>query len=96
MGKREVFKRVMSLFLSIAMAVTLLPVQMAFAQNDIAQGSGARIVTPDEVILENGNTFPEKLAYFSFDENAQEGGNSQAAVVGTPAIEEGKKARRLN
>ncbi len=95
MGKREVFKRVMSLFLSIAMAVTLLPVQMAFAQNDIAQGSGARIVTPDEVILENGNTFPEKLAYFSFDENAQEGGNSQAAVVGTPAIEEGKKGKAL-
>ncbi len=96
MGKREVFKRVMSLILSIAVAVSLLPAQTAFAQNDITQGSGAKIVTPDEVILDKSqNTFPDKLAYFSFDENAVEGGNSQADVKGTPAIEGGKKNKAL-
>ncbi|MEY8515911.1 LamG-like jellyroll fold domain-containing protein [Lachnospiraceae bacterium 29-84] len=69
MKGRNVLKRVLSLALSTAMVVTMLPAQMAQAAE------------ADEA------AFPQKLAYFSFDENVTDGQNAEATVGGgAPAI----------
>lgn len=59
MGARERFKRILSVFLSLAMAVTLLPAQMAYAE---ANSSEAGINT-----LSNEMGLPAELAHFTFD-----------------------------
>ena len=75
MKKTEIRKRWLALFLSLAMAVTLLPTQMAYAEGAV------------------GDSLPEKLVYFSFDENVTDGGNAKGVVepdVTSPTIETGK------
>lgn len=59
-GKRG--KRILSLLLSLVMAVTLLPAQMAYAEGDNAPGSEANATSPGD-----GMGLPKELAHFSFD-----------------------------
>ncbi len=62
MGTRKSFRRILSLILSLAMAVTLLPMQMAYAESGSVPNGEARITTPDD-----GMGLPAELAHFSFD-----------------------------
>lgn len=59
MGATQRLKRILSIFLSLAMAVTLLPSQMAYAQTDNSETEISTL--SDEMGL------PEELAHFSFD-----------------------------
>lgn len=69
MGKRKSFKRILSLILSLAMAVTLLPMQMAYAESGSVPKDAARITTPTD-----GMGLPAELVKFSF--------NSQDEIAG--------------
>lgn len=62
MGTRKRFQRILSLVLSLAMAVTLLPMQMAYAEGGSVPEEAARIATADD-----GMGLPAELAHFSFD-----------------------------
>lgn len=62
MGTRRRFKRILSLILSLVMAVTLLPIQVAYAEGGSVPNGEARISTPDD-----GMGLPAELAHFSFD-----------------------------
>lgn len=62
MGTRKSFRRILSLILSLAMAVTLLPMQMAYAESGSVPNGEAKITTPDD-----GMGLPAELAHFSFD-----------------------------
>ncbi len=69
MGKTKSFKRILSLILSLAMAVTLLPMQMAYAESGSAPKAEAKITTPTD-----GMGLPAELVNFSF--------NSQDEIAG--------------
>ncbi|MCI9531424.1 MAG: hypothetical protein HFH38_06705 [Lachnospiraceae bacterium] len=70
MKQKSVLKRILSLALSTALAVTMLPSQLA-------QAAGGTVSEAPE--------FPDRLAYFSFDESLTDGENAMAAVDGDNA-----------
>lgn len=61
---RGLWKKALSLVLSLAMVLTLMPAQFAYAVE--GEGSGDSGNTEEE-------TMPEKLMYFSFDEDITDG-----------------------
>lgn len=89
MGATQRLKRILSIFLSLAMAVTLLPSQMAYAQTDNSETEISTL--SDEMGL------PQELAHFSFDSEDEIAGKvvgnaSKAQIVssddglGTPYL----------
>lgn len=80
MGKR--WKKIASLMLSVAMAVTLVPTQFAYAANEDATVR-PRVVSEDDGSI--GSSLPEKLVYFSFDENVTDGGSAKGKAEGNGA-----------
>ena len=71
---RGLWKKALSLVLSLAMVLTLMPAQFAYAVE--GEGSGDSGNTEEE-------TMPEKLMYFSFDEDITDGSNGVKAQIVT-------------
>ncbi len=76
MGTGKRFQRILSFILSLAMAVTLLPAQMAYAEGTNAPGNEANATSPGD-----GMGLPKELAHFSFDSEEEIAGK----VVGDAA-----------
>ena len=65
---KDLWKRIASLVLSLALVLTLMPVQFAYAEGDDNTGG-----TEDKL--------PETLMYFSFDDDITDGGKVKAEIV---------------
>ena len=70
---KGLWKKALSLVLSLAMVLTLLPAQFAYAVE--GEGSGDSGGAEDEL--------PETLMYFSFDDDITDGGKVKAEIVTT-------------
>ena len=70
---RGLWKKALSLVLSLAMVLTLMPAQFAYAVE--GEGSGDSGSAEDKL--------PETLMYFSFDEDITDGGKVRAEIVTT-------------
>ncbi len=83
MKGKSVLKRLLSLTLCAAMVATMLPAQTAWAKGDMPDaqaGSGGD--APAAYAEGSESAWPKRLAYFTFDENATDGGNAVAATTG--------------
>lgn len=83
MGTGKRFQRFLSLFLSLVMAVTLLPVQMAYAEGTNAPGSEANATSPGD-----GMGLPKELAHFSFDSETEIAGKVVGDVAKAKIVSE--------